>query len=96
MHSGDCWPTAKYRTKQAAARLATLERYLCLAFDYPDHLDAYHDPDKGNRRFVEFHNMREVLYGLVMLIVGRGSPWAREKGSAMLQFVGLGRRGLRR
>ena len=26
MHSGDCWPTAKYRAKQAAQRLATLER----------------------------------------------------------------------
>ena len=25
MHSGDCWPTAKYRTKQAAQRLARLE-----------------------------------------------------------------------
>jgi hypothetical protein len=31
MHSGDCWPTAKYRTKQAAARLATLERCGTLA-----------------------------------------------------------------
>ena len=26
MHSGDCWPTAKYRTKLVAQRLATLER----------------------------------------------------------------------
>jgi len=34
MHSGDCWPTAKYRTKLAAERLVALERCGKLAENY--------------------------------------------------------------
>jgi len=34
MHSGDCWPTAKYRTKLAAERLVALEKCGTLAVNY--------------------------------------------------------------
>ncbi len=64
--------------------LPILERYLKLTFDNEDHLNSYNDPEKENRRFVEFHNMREGLYGLVMLIEGRNSAWARETAHQML------------
>ena len=69
------------------AGLATLERYLRGSFDNEDHLNSYYDPEKGNRRFVEFHNMREGLYGLVMLIQDRESDWAREKAGLMLRTL---------
>ncbi len=69
------------------AGLATLERYLRSSFDNEDHLNSYYDPEKGNRRLVEFHNMREGLYGLVMLVQDRKSDWAREKAGLMLRTL---------
>jgi len=67
--------------------LAILERCCRSSFDNPDNLNSYFDPEKGNARFVEFHNMREGLYGLWALVVGRDSAWAREKGHAMLDTL---------
>ncbi len=63
--------------------LAILERYCRISFDNPDHLNAYFDPKTGER-FIEFHNMREGLYGLWALIAGRNSAWARETAHQML------------
>jgi hypothetical protein len=67
--------------------LAILERYLKSSFDNPDHLNSYFDPEKGGARCIEFHNMREGLYGLWALAAGRGSAWARETGHAMLETL---------
>lgn len=64
--------------------LAILERYCRYSFDNPDNLNSYFDPDKENARFIEFHNMREGLYGLWALIAGRNATWAKEKAHAML------------
>ena len=64
--------------------LAILERYCKSSFDNPDHLNSYFDPRKGGARFIEFHNMREGLYGLWALIAGRQSVWAREEAHQML------------
>ncbi len=67
--------------------LAILERYCKSSFDNPDNLNSYFDPEKGNARLIEFHNMREGLYGLWALVVGRDSAWAREKAHAMLEML---------
>ena len=67
--------------------LSILERYCRSSFDNPDHLNSYFDPDKENARFIEFHNMREGLYGLWALAAGRDSAWARETGHAMLETL---------
>ncbi|MCU0962040.1 MAG: LamG domain-containing protein [Pirellulaceae bacterium] len=64
--------------------LAIYERYLRRSFDNPDHLNSYDDPEQGGKRCVEFHNMREGLYGLWALIAGRDSQWARDTAHAML------------
>ncbi len=67
--------------------LPILERYLKSSFDNPDHLNSYYDPEKGGARCIEFHNMREGLYGLWALVAGRNSAWARETGHAMLETL---------
>ncbi len=64
--------------------LATYTRYCRFSFDNPDNLNSYIDPARDNKRFIEFHNMREGLYGLVALIEGRNDAWAREKARTML------------
>jgi hypothetical protein len=64
--------------------LATYTRFCRFSFDNPDNLNSYIDPARDNKRFIEFHNMREGLYGLVALMVGRDDAWAREKAQAML------------
>ncbi len=64
--------------------LEILERYLRGSFDNPDRLNSYFDPGRGNQRLVEFHNMREGLYGLWALIAGRQDEWARETAHEML------------
>lgn len=64
--------------------LKILTRYCQLSFDNNDYLNSYNDPKRGNRRFVEFENMREGLFGLVALIRGRDSMWARETAHRML------------
>ena len=64
-----------------------LERYCRLSFDNPDHLNSYIDPERGNQRFVELHNVREGLYGLWALIQARDSQWARDKARAMLRTL---------
>jgi hypothetical protein len=70
-----------------AEGLPILERYLKSSFDNPDNLNSYFDPEKGGARLVEFHNMREGLYGLWALAAGRDSAWAREKAHAMLEML---------
>ena len=70
-----------------AEGLATLERYLRSSFDNPDHLNSYFDPARGGKRFVEFHNMREGLYGLWALAAGRNSAWAKNTAHAMLETL---------
>ena len=67
--------------------LPILERHLKSSFDNPDHLNSYFDPEKGGARCIEFHNMREGLYGLWALAAGRDSAWAREKAHAMLEML---------
>lgn len=67
--------------------LPILECYLKSSFDNPDHLNSYFDPEKGGTRCIEFHNMREGLYGLWALAAGRNSAWARETGHAMLETL---------
>ncbi len=67
--------------------LAILERYCRSSFDNPDHLNSYFDPEKGGARLIEFHNMREGLYGLWALAAGRDSAWARETAHAMLETL---------
>jgi len=64
--------------------LRILERYLRASFDNEDDLNSYYDPARGGARFVEFHNMREGLYGLVALVWGRKSAWAQEQADRML------------
>ncbi|MCC6486498.1 MAG: hypothetical protein IT364_03290 [Candidatus Hydrogenedentes bacterium] len=64
--------------------LAILDRCCKSSFDNPDHLNSYYDPERGGERFVEFHNMREGLYGLWALISGRQSEWAKETAHQML------------
>ena len=67
--------------------LVILERYLKLSFDNKNHLNSYYDPQHGNERFIEFHNMREGLYGLWALVAGRDSKWACEKAVHMLETL---------
>lgn len=64
--------------------LGILERYLRGSFANEDHLNSYFDPKRGGQRYIELHNMREGLYGLVCLARARGSAWAREKAGRML------------
>ncbi|MBI2301437.1 MAG: hypothetical protein HYU66_21235 [Armatimonadetes bacterium] len=55
--------------------VATLARYLRGSFDNEDHLNSYYEAD--GRRLIEFHNVREGLWGLWAMI-RRGDPWARD------------------
>lgn len=64
-----------------------LRRYCKVAFDDTNHLNSYVDPQRDNQRFIEFHNMREGLYGLVYLIAQRDDPWARAEAERMLQSL---------
>lgn len=64
--------------------LAILSRYLKSSFDNPDHLNSYFDPARGGGRFIEFHNMREGLWGLWALMHTPDAAWARETAHAML------------
>lgn len=70
-----------------AEGLAILERYCKSSFDNADHLNSYYDPEKGGARCIEFHNMREGLYGLWALIAGRDDAWARDTAHAMLETL---------
>ncbi len=67
--------------------LAIYERYCRSSFDNPDHLNSYFDPDQQGKRCIEFHNMREGLYGLWALIAGRDSAWARTAAHEMLETL---------
>ena len=67
--------------------LAIYEEYCRSSFDNPDHLNSYIDPDQGGKRCIEFHNMREGLYGLWALIAGRDSQWARTTAHQMLETL---------
>jgi len=67
--------------------LSVYTRYCRSSFDNDDHLNSYYDPERDNGRFVEFHNMREGLLGLVALMRGRDDDWAREKARLMLMTL---------
>ena len=60
------------------------ERYCKQSFDNPDNLNSYY---KDNKRGVEMHNMREGLWSLWTLIVGRNSGWAKETAHKMLESL---------
>jgi hypothetical protein len=64
-----------------------LRCYCKQSFDDPNHLNSYVDPKRDNQRFIEFHNTREGLYGLVCLIAQRDDPWARAEAERMLQSL---------
>lgn len=64
--------------------VAILTRYCKVQFDDPNHLNSYVDPQRDNKRFIEFHSMREGLYGLVYLMAQRNDSWAREEAQRML------------
>jgi len=67
--------------------LEILERYCALSFDNEDHLNSYIDPDKSNGRFIEFHNMREGLFGLWALMILTDKPWPGEKAEKMVRTL---------
>jgi hypothetical protein len=67
--------------------LAILTRYLKRSFDNPDHLNSYLDPARGGSRHIEFHNMREGLWGLWAVMHTPDAEWARETAHAMLQTL---------
>lgn len=52
-------------------------RYLYSCCEVEDNLPVYFDPDKGNRAFVQFHNLRECLEALVWRIRLRDCDRAR-------------------
>jgi hypothetical protein len=62
-------------------------RYLLRCCDNEDHLPSFTDPRKENKRFVEFHNMREGLEGLTWLIKRRDNAAARSTASGMLETL---------
>jgi hypothetical protein len=61
--------------------LSTYARYCMISFDNEDNLNSY--IENGNR-LIEFHNMREGLFGLVALMRGRQNRWAKEKAHEMI------------
>jgi hypothetical protein len=61
--------------------------YLLRCYDNEDHLPSFTDPREGNKRFVEFHNMREGLEGLTWLIKRRDSAAARDTARHMLETL---------
>jgi hypothetical protein len=67
--------------------LAILARYLKGSFDNPDHLNSYYDPAKGGKREIEFHNLREGLYGLWALLHTPERAWAEAKAREMLRAL---------
>jgi len=67
--------------------LEILTRYCRTCYDNKDHLNSYLDPRRGNERNLEFHSMREGLFGLVALMRGRNSQWARETADGMLLTI---------
>ena len=50
--------------------------YLFSCCDLEDYLPVYFDPNKQGKPYVEFHNLRECLEGLVWLVKLRGSERA--------------------
>jgi len=70
-----------------AEALAILTRYCQRSFANEDHLNSFIDPTKENQRFIIFHNMREGLLGLLALIKGRDSQWAKEEAPLMLRTL---------
>jgi hypothetical protein len=70
-----------------AEGLSILGRYCKSSFDNENHLNSYFDPEKEGKRFIEFHNMREGLYGLWALMTRPGSEWAREKATQMVRTL---------
>ena len=67
--------------------LSILERYCKQSFDNPYALNAYIDPKRNNEPVVEFHNMREGLFGLWALIVAEDSTWATDMAAKMVRML---------
>ncbi len=67
--------------------LSILERYCQQSFDNPYKLNAYLNPKLDNAPAIEFHNMREGLYGLWALIQEKDSPWAKEAAIQMVDAL---------
>ena len=67
--------------------LAILTRYLKSSFDNADHLNSFFDPEKSGERGIEFHNMREGLYGLWALMHTDEVDWARAEAERMLETL---------
>lgn len=62
-----------------AEALAVLREYLRAAYDNPDHLAAFFNPDDGYRRAYILHDQREGLLGLLALLRVRHDAWAAEE-----------------
>jgi len=60
------------------------EYYCKQSFDNADHLNSFY---KNGNRGVELHNMREGLWSLWALIVGRNSEWAKDMAHKMLKSL---------
>ncbi len=60
---------------------AILARYLRQSFDNEDHLNSY--VDAAGARYIEFHNIREGLWGLWAMI-RRGDAWAGATAAAAI------------
>lgn len=66
---------------------AVYTRYLLECCDNTDYLPSFLDPEKGNKRFVEFHNLREGLEGLTWLIKNRKNETAYHFANAFVNTV---------
>ncbi|MFD0716850.1 hypothetical protein [Paenibacillus sp. GCM10027626] len=62
-------------------------RYLIDCCSNEDCLPSYYDPDQENKRFVEFHNLREGLEGLTWLIKLRNHEAAAEIADGFVDIV---------
>jgi hypothetical protein len=64
--------------------LRILEPFHKQVFDNTDSINSYLDPGQDNKRFIQVHNLREGLLGLVALIKGRNRAWARDRADRMI------------
>ncbi len=76
--------TRPWQRQSRRSRGASSSRYLKSSFANEDHLNSYLDPNRGGQRYVEFHNMREGLYGIVASLMMGDAEWARQTGDLML------------
>ena len=65
--------------------LKILEEFHKQSFDNEDHINSYLDPSKDNQRFIQLHDLREGMFGLLHLIRGRNRAWTKETGDLMVE-----------